>query len=332
MKFSQQSKRTIGSRKISKGANAARNKVVRLIEKAKKEAIINEIDNSKLNSRVLWKTLKNIFPTKAKQMSRINSLTKDWTIFNEHFISIADNIIDNTINTEPDLTSFVDFVNRKKSWQLRWFQYTHNFRTQSFRNHQITPIKCLTGLDGISSSLLKLIAPAVAPSLAKVINCSIINSICPAQLKLARVTPIYKQGSKTDLDNYRPISVLPVISKLLEKHVCKHFIAFLTNHNLLYKCQSGFRANHLTSDIPDLTSDIRDSTSVIWHPTSDIRHPRPQFVSCGQRSNCQSMIKMAGTAESLSADSMAEGSPGNVRSDTPKLRFLKSCGFLKQRS
>ena len=41
----------------------------------------------------------------------------------------------------------------------------------------------------------------VAPSLAKVINWSIINSICPAQLKLARVTPIYKQGSKTDLDN-----------------------------------------------------------------------------------------------------------------------------------
>ena len=89
--------------------NIARNKVVRLIEKAKKEAVINEIDNSKLNSRVLWKTLKSIFPTKAKQICRINSLTKDGTsystpevrsnVFNEHFISIADNIIDNTINT-----------------------------------------------------------------------------------------------------------------------------------------------------------------------------------------------------------------------------------------
>ena len=56
--------------------NAARNKVVRLIEKAKKEAVINEIDNSKLNSRVLSKTLTSIFPTKAKQMSQINSLTK----------------------------------------------------------------------------------------------------------------------------------------------------------------------------------------------------------------------------------------------------------------
>ena len=105
--------------------NAARDKVVRLIEKAKKETVFNEIDNSKLNSRVLWKTLKSIFPTKAKQMSRINSLSKDGTsystpeeisnIFNEHFISIADNIIDNTINTEPDLTSLSDFVNRSKA-------------------------------------------------------------------------------------------------------------------------------------------------------------------------------------------------------------------------
>ena len=92
----------------------------------KKEAVVNEIENSKLNSRVLWKTLKSIFPTKAKQMTRINSLTKDGTgystqeeisnVFNEHFISIA---VTSLINTEPDLTSLVDFVNRKKSWQLR---------------------------------------------------------------------------------------------------------------------------------------------------------------------------------------------------------------------
>ena len=75
------------------------------------------------------KTLKSIFPTKAKQMSRINSLTKDGAsystpeelsnVFSEHFIphfiSIADNIIDNTINTEPDLISLVNFVNRKKA-------------------------------------------------------------------------------------------------------------------------------------------------------------------------------------------------------------------------
>ena len=49
--------------------------------------------------------------------------------------------------------------------------------------------------------------------------------------------------------HYRPISVLPVISKILEEHVCKHFIAFLTNQDLLYKWQSGFRANHSCESI-----------------------------------------------------------------------------------
>ena len=230
--------------------NSARNKVVRLIEKAKKEAVINEIDNSKMNSRVLWKTLKSIFPTKEKQMSRINCLTKDENsystpeevsnVLNEHFISIADNIIDNTINTEPDLASLVDFVNSKKLATPLISVYPQRNVLEIIKS---LPSNVATGLDGISSLLLNLIAPAVAPSLAKVINCSIINSIFPAQLKLARVTPIYKQGSKTDLGNYRPISVLPVISNILEKHVRKHFIAFLTKHDLLYKCQSGFRAN-----------------------------------------------------------------------------------------
>ena len=132
--------------------NAARNKVVRLIEKAKKEVVINVIDNSKLNSRVLWKTLKSIFPTKAaKQMSRINFLSKGGTsysnpeeisnVFNEHFISSADNIIDNTINTEPDLNSFVDFVNVKKLATPLVSVYPQ-FQNAKFRNHQITPIKC----------------------------------------------------------------------------------------------------------------------------------------------------------------------------------------------
>ena len=132
-------------------------------------------------------------------------------VFNEHFISIADNIIDNTINAEPDLTGLVDFINRKKAGNYADFSIPIISEHEVLEIIKSLPSNVATGLDGISSPLLKLIAPAVAPSLAKVINCSIINSICPAQLKLARVTPIYKQGSKTDLDNYGPISVLPVI-------------------------------------------------------------------------------------------------------------------------
>ncbi len=106
------------------------------------------------------------------------------------------------------------------------------------------PSSVATGLDQISSQLLKLIAPAIAPSLTKVLNCSIRNGICPAQLKLACVTPIYKQGKKVDVDNYKPISVLPVLSKILEEHACHNFMVYLNAHCLLYKHQSGFRSGH----------------------------------------------------------------------------------------
>jgi hypothetical protein len=66
----------------------------------------------------------------------------------------------------------------------------------------------------------------------------------PTELKLARVTPIHKQGIKANPDNYRPISVLSVLSKILEKHVCKHLMAYFAEHGLLCKYQSAFRTNH----------------------------------------------------------------------------------------
>ena len=100
------------------------------------------------------------------------------------------NTIDNTINTEPDLTSLVNFVNRKKAGNSADFNIPTISEREVLEIVKSAPSNAATGLDGMSSPLLKLIAPAAAPSLAKVINCSIINSICPAQLKLARVTPI----------------------------------------------------------------------------------------------------------------------------------------------
>ena len=54
---------------------------------------------------------------------------------------------------------------------------------------------------------------------SKVLNCSIQSGICPSALKLARVTPVHKSGPASDPNNFRPISVLPIISKLLERYM-----------------------------------------------------------------------------------------------------------------
>ena len=104
--------------------------------------------------------------------------------------------------------------------------------------------KKATCFDGISSKLLKAAAPVIAEPLTKIFNLSIATGIMPYLWKTAKVTATHKGGSLQDLNNYRPISILPVLSKLVERHVHKHFYAYLTQHNLLHAAQSGFRSKH----------------------------------------------------------------------------------------
>ena len=74
-------------------------------------------------------------------------------------------------------------------------------------------------MDTIGPRLLKLAAPYISESLTFICNQSIVKSVFPKKRKEGKVTPLHKNGAKDDTNNYRPISVLPVVSKLLEKHV-----------------------------------------------------------------------------------------------------------------
>ena len=69
----------------------------------------------------------------------------------------------------------------------------------------------------------------------------------PGNLKTAKVIPIFKSGDNTVLNNYRPISILPAISKVLEKLVCNRLVGFLEENDILYKHQYGFRSKHSTT-------------------------------------------------------------------------------------
>ena len=98
-----------------------------------------------------------------------------------------------------------------------------------------------TGLDDISINVLKLAAPEIVSSITYICNLSLKTATFPAKWKEAKVTPLHKGGSRHDCSNYRPISVLPILSKILEKHVFTHMYAFLQKHNLLTDSQLGFR-------------------------------------------------------------------------------------------
>ena len=98
----------------------------------------------------------------------------------------------------------------------------------------------------------------IADCVTHLVNLSIKSGTVPSERKQAKVAPLFKSGNKDDLDNYRPISILPILSKILEKTVFHQLHSYLSENSLLSQYQSGFRANHSTQlAITFLTDKIR---------------------------------------------------------------------------
>ena len=98
-----------------------------------------------------------------------------------------------------------------------------------------------SGPDLLSPNII-LMANPLAPNF----NCSLETGIVPDKMKFSTITPIFKQGNKQDLGNYRPISILPYFSKLLEKVVYQRLNDYVTKKNIIHPSQHGFRPGHST--------------------------------------------------------------------------------------
>ena len=106
--------------------------------------------------------------------------------------------------------------------------------------------KKATGLDGIPARFVRDSASIIACPLRHVINLSLIQGSVPDDLKSARVVPIFKKNDKTEVGNYRPLSILSIISKVFERVVYNQLETYLDERKLLYDLQSGFRAKYST--------------------------------------------------------------------------------------
>ena len=104
-----------------------------------------------------------------------------------------------------------------------------------------------SGPDGISGRMLKSTASSITLSITKLFILSIKLGKLPAEWKMARVNPTLKHGSKSDPSNYHPISLLPVVSKLLEKHVQKYLLKHLQEYSPVSDNQWGFSKGKSTT-------------------------------------------------------------------------------------
>ena len=118
-------------------------------------------------------------------------------------------------------------------------------------------LKCLksldpnkaVGTDGISAKILRTVAAGISESLTSLFNASLRSGKMPREWKSAHVTPVHKGGDVESAENYRSVSVLPVVVKVFEKLVHHQVYSYLQENNILHPMQFGFRPGHTTQDV-----------------------------------------------------------------------------------
>ena len=222
----------------------------KLKRKAKFNYYNNIIEINKCNSAKLWKILNKIIG-KTHNKRDLPGSFKINNIVSDNLNTIVDGFCDYFTNVGRN------FSNKIPQSKQSYEQYMGTQLNKTFYLSPTDPEevkKLITSLkskhscghDGISSWLLKKIAIPISLPLSIAINKSIESGHVPNFLKLAKVIPIYKAKDEQEFCNYRPISLLPTISKILEKVVHKRVFNFLNNDNLLYASQYGFREGHST--------------------------------------------------------------------------------------
>ena len=159
-------------------------------------------------------------------------------------------------NKTPILKTFDKYLHERNSKSFVFYPCTPN--EVFLLVEQLNPHKG-TGPNGIYTEVLKLINHLICDTLCKIYNMCITSGKHPDKLKLAHAIPIFKKGSRLLVSNYRPISLLSNLNKILEKIMHKRIYAFLERYELLYELQFGSRAGYSTTHALHMTEAIRSA-------------------------------------------------------------------------
>ena len=158
----------------------------------------------------------------------------------EYFTSVG-SAISNSIRP-----NHIDPLTYMEGSYPRSFFYSHvrssdvNEVLLSFKNKNCS-------LTAVPLKIFKYISDIVSPVLATLINKSFLSGKFPECLKIARVIPLYKGENPSNMNNYRPISILSNFAKIYEKVLYKQLYEYIEKHNILYKHQYGFRNRKSTT-------------------------------------------------------------------------------------
>lgn len=221
-----------------------RNRATCILRKCKSTYFNHLAGDLKNDPKKFWRSVSHI--SKSTPRNCTTSLTHTADEFNNFFLDIPHQIASSLEKVNVSPTSYLSKTNNPIDYPS--FQFKPVDESDIMSCLQEAKTHSATGLDAIPMRFLKACSGFLIQPITSIINKSISQLTVPAQLKQARVVPIQKTKGDLSVNNYRPISILPALSKLLERTVYNQFMDHITEHNILSPSQFGFRPGHSTQD------------------------------------------------------------------------------------
>ena len=230
-------------------------RVSKALSDSKNKYFKQEFQKTKGNIRGTWNVIHRIIP-KNKNISislpySEADIRKRAEDFNKYFAKVGENTFKKSQENMVDGSEFSENFNQIHCNPEKFRPQPVDMATLVFTIKSLKSTNA-KGSDGIAYRFLIDSLPVLLSYILIIVNTSIVTGKYPDLWKHPHIAPIFKSGDTDSVSNYRPISLLPIISKILEKIVANQLIAYLEDNNLLSENQHGFRP-HLSTETALLT-------------------------------------------------------------------------------
>ena len=272
-----------------------KNRLTSILRASKKAYYCKLLSEQRYNTTETWKILRTVIGNNVHKSSypshfvfennQVGDKTDIANIFNKFFTNIGPDLADKII--VPNDVSVLDYLTSKNKKTM--------FLTPTDENEVIIVVNSCnskTSIDseGLNMKLVKSIICSIVKPVTHICNSSLLSGIFPDRMKIAKIIPLFKSGSKTEINNYRPISLLPQFSKILEKIYNNRLNNFITTSNILNSCQYGFRQGVSTSHaLVDLVSEITNSLNKRKHAIGVFIDLRKAFDTVNHQLLCKKL-------------------------------------------
>ncbi|XP_046674698.1 uncharacterized protein LOC124363493 [Homalodisca vitripennis] len=199
---------------------------------------VSYIDSAPNRCKAAWQVI-NQNKVKSQQFSYPGSPDD----FNTFFIKSVEDIV-SKFPQAADVSLDLGFLPTPNCTLMEWEEVSPKLITALVKNFRSSKSQDVYGMSG---EVLKSVIDAIADPLCKAINCCLRFGVFPDYMKISRTIPIYKKGDHQELANYRPISIIPVLAKVMESVMKIQLVKYFEENNLFMAGQHGFRRCHSTT-------------------------------------------------------------------------------------